>query len=88
MTADIAAELCRAAVVLALMIAGPALLAALAAGLTISFLQAVTQLQDPALLFIPRLVIMAVVILFLLPWGLGQLTEYATDLIHGIPGTI
>ena len=88
MTADLAVELCRAAVVIALTIAGPALLAALATGLIIGLLQTVTQLHDQTLSFIPKLIVMAIVISFLLPWGLGRLTEYATEVIQGIPGTI
>jgi len=88
MTADIAADLCRSAVLLALTIAAPVLLAAAASGLIIGLLQAVTQLHDQTLSFIPKLIVMSLVILLLLPWGLGQLMEYATDLIHGIPGTI
>lgn len=88
LTAELAAELCRSAVLLALTIGGPVLLAALATGLIIGLLQAVTQLHDHSLAFVPKLIVMSVVILLLLPWGLGQLTEYATDLIRGIPGTI
>lgn len=86
MTADIAAENCRAAIYLAITIAGPVLLAALAAGLLISFLQAATQMHDHSLNFIPKLVVTAVVILLLLPWGLGRLAEYTTDVIQDIPG--
>lgn len=88
MTADIAAEQCRMAVLLALTIASPVLLAAVASGLIIGLLQAMTQLHDQTLSFIPKLIVMSLVILLLLPWGLGRLIEYATDLIHSIPGTI
>ena len=88
MTADIASELARAAILIALTISGPVLLSAVITGLVISLLQAVTQLQDQALLFVPKLVVMSIVIVFVLPWGLTRLMEYATDLIHGIPGTI
>ena len=88
MTADLAVELCRSAVLLALTLGGPVLLAALAIGLTIGLIQAVTQMHDQTLSFVPKLIVMSLIILFLLPWGLGRLTEYATDLIRGIPGTI
>jgi flagellar biosynthetic protein FliQ len=87
MTADIAAESCRTAIYLAVTIAGPVLVAALAVGLIISFLQAATQMQDHALSFIPKLVVTTIVILLLLPWGLGRLMEYTTDVIHEIPST-
>ncbi len=88
MTADLAVELCRSAVLLAQTLGGPVLLAALAIGLTIGLIQAVTQMHDQTLSFVPKLIVMSLIILFLLPWGLGRLTEYATDLIRGIPGTI
>jgi flagellar biosynthetic protein FliQ len=88
LTAELAAELCRTAVLLVLTIAGPVLLATLLTTLVIGFLQTVTQLQDQALSFIPKLIVMSLLILCLLPWGLSQLTDYATDLIRGIPRTI
>lgn len=88
MTADTAIELCRSAALLALTLCGPALLVAAAVGLLISLVQALTQLQDQSLTFVPKLVAMTFVVLMLLPWGLSLLTEYAVDLIRGIPGTI
>ena len=88
MTADLAAELCRTAVLLALTIGAPILLAALATSLIVGLFQAMTQLHDQTLTFIPKLIVMSLVILFVLPWGIGRLTEYATDLIRGIPGSI
>lgn len=88
LTTELAAELCRNAVLLALTIGGPLLLAAAATGLIIGILQAVTQLHDQTLSFVPKLIVMSLVILFLLPWGLSQLTEYATNLIRDIPRTI
>ena len=88
MTADLAVELCRSAVLMALTLGGPVLVAALAIGLIVGLLQAVTQLHEQTLAFVPKLIVMSLVILFLLPWGLGRLTEFATDLIRGIPGTI
>jgi len=88
MNADIAAELFRTAIFFALILIGPVLLAAAATGLIIGFLQAVTQLHDQSLSFVPKLVVMSLVILLLLPWGLGRLSEYAIDLIRGIPSTV
>lgn len=88
LTSELAAELCRSAVLTALIIGGPVLLAALATGLIVGLLQAVTQMHDQTLSFVPKLIVMSLVILFLLPWGLSQLTEYATELIHGIPRSI
>ncbi len=88
MTADAAMELCRNAALLALMLCGPALLAALAVGLVMGLLQGLTQVQDQSLTFVPRLIVLSLVVLLLMPWGLSLLTTYAADLIRGIPGTI
>lgn len=88
MTADTALELCRSATLLALVLCGPALLAALAVGLVTGLLQGLTQIQDQSLTFVPRLIVLSLVLLLLMPWGLSLLTEYAADLIRGIPGTI
>ena len=88
MTTDTAIVLCRSAALLALVLSGPVLLAALAVGLVLGLLQALTQVQDQSLTFVPRLIVLTLVGLLLLPWGLSLLTEYAADLIRGIPGTI
>ncbi|MFO1041410.1 MAG: flagellar biosynthetic protein FliQ [Planctomycetaceae bacterium] len=88
MTTDAAIELCRTAVLLALMLCSPLLLVAVAISLVMGLLQGLTQIQDASLTFVPRLIALALVVVLLLPWGLSLLTEYAGDLIRGIPGTI
>ena len=85
MTADLAVELCRSAILLALTIGGPVLLAALAIGLVIGLIQAMTQLHDQTLAFVPKMIVISLVVLYLLPWGLSRMAEYASDLIRGIP---
>lgn len=88
MTTDVAIELCRSAALQTLLICGPALLVAMAVGLVIGLVQALTQLQDQSLTFVPKLVALTFVIMLLLPWGLELLTGYAADLIREIPNTI
>ena len=88
MTSDIAIELCRSAALHALMLSGPILLAALAVGLVVGLLQALTQIQDQSLTFVPKLIALTLLILLLLPWGLSLLTDFTVDLIRDIPGTI
>ena len=88
MTADMAVELCRSAVLLALTIGGPVLLAALAIGLVIGLIQAMTQLHDQTLAFVPKMIGISLVVLYLLPWGLSRMAEYASDLIREIPNQL
>lgn len=88
MTIDSAVELCRNAVMLTLAIGLPVMVSAMAVGLLISVVQAVTQLQEQTLSFVPKLVTMVLVLLYTLPWALSLLVEYTTHLYRGIPGTI
>lgn len=85
MTTDTAIELVRQAVTMAFMLSLPVLAAALLMGLLISIGQAVTQLQDQTLSFVPKMIAMTLVLLYTLPWTLHLLMEYATDVFQSIP---
>jgi flagellar biosynthetic protein FliQ len=72
----------------ALKIAGPLLLVALIIGLVISVFQAVTQIQEQSLSLIPKIVGVAVVMVVLGPWMLGQLVSYTSALYTAIPSMV
>ena len=65
-------------------VAMPMLLAALIVGLLISVFQAVTQIQEQTLSFIPKIVAMVVVLIVAGPWMLGTITDWTTNLWGGI----
>ena len=81
-----AVELAREAIWTSLLIISPVLGAGLAVGLVIGLLQAVTQIQEQTVSFVPKIVVMVVVLGFTLPWMVTRLLQYSTDLITGIPG--
>jgi len=85
MTVDQAAELTRNAVALVLLLGAPIMLMAIIVGLAISILQAVTQLQDQTLSFVPKIIAMALAGLALLPWMMHRMVEYATEIFNNIP---
>ncbi len=85
MSATLALELIRRAVVLCLLVSGPLLLTALCTGLVVSLLQAITQIQEQTLTFIPKLVLMSVVLLLVMPWMLSQLLEYLVSVLRALP---
>ncbi|HSZ15443.1 MAG TPA: flagellar biosynthesis protein FliQ [Solirubrobacteraceae bacterium] len=85
MNQDTVVNLASQAMSLALKIAGPLLLVALVIGLLISVFQAVTQIQEQSLSLIPKIAGVAVVIVLLGPWMLGQLVSYTTALFTSIP---
>lgn len=85
MTPTLALELVRNAVMLALLVAAPLLLTALLIGVLVSLVQAVTQIQEQTLTFIPKLLVMALVFLVTLPWAIARLAEFLTGLLRSLP---
>ncbi len=85
MNQDTIVNLATQAMELALKVAGPLMLVGLVVGLVVSVFQAVTQIQEQSLSFIPKIIGMAVVIVVLGPWMLGQLVDYAQSLYLQIP---
>jgi flagellar biosynthetic protein FliQ len=77
----LAMELGREAIAVAAKLALPLLLVVLVVGAVSALLQSATQVQDPALGFVPKVVAVAVAAFALLPWMLGVLSNYAAGLI-------
>ena len=78
-------DLSRDAILTALLLAAPMLVVALGVGLIVSVLQAVTQIQEQTLAFVPKLLAVACVFLVALPWMLQLLVKYTTELFRSIP---
>ncbi len=69
----------------ALIIGAPILLATLIVGLVISVFQVATQIQEITLSYVPKLLVAALILLFLGGWMLGRVTQFATTLYLSIP---
>lgn len=67
-----------------LMLSAPLLLCALIVGLVVSIFQAVTQINEATLSFIPKIVAIAVVLLICAPWMLDLITKFTTNLYENI----
>jgi flagellar biosynthesis protein FliQ len=78
----------REALRMALLLGGPPLLAALVVGLVVGIGQTLTQMHEPVVAFVPRLVAVLLVVLALLPWLLGRWIMFAVALIESIPERI
>jgi flagellar biosynthesis protein FliQ len=85
MTPDTVVAIVRQALEVAMLAAGPMLLASLVTGLLVSIFQAATQINEMTLSFIPKLLIMFVVLVVTGPWTLQLLVDYVTRLIGSIP---
>ena len=80
MTVDQAIDIVRQALIVALMISGPILVVGLTIGLIVSVFQAVTQIQEQTLTFVPKIVGMAVVAIAIVPWAYVKIAEFATQM--------
>lgn len=78
----------RAALETLLMVAGPLLLVALLAGLVVSIFQAATQINEPTLSFIPKLVGVFLVVVIAGPWMLTVMLDFMRRMLTGIPGMV
>jgi flagellar biosynthetic protein FliQ len=88
MDQDTVITLSTQALSLTLKIALPLLLVGLLIGLAVSVFQAVTQIQEQTLSFIPKVLALAGVLLIGGPWMLGELLNYTTELWLSIPDMV
>ena len=81
---DRVVDLTRAALVVALKLALPLLGVGLVVGLVVSLFQAVTQIQEQTLTFIPKILAVVGTLIFLLPTLLMWAVEYALETLNGL----
>lgn len=84
MNEDLVLTMGAEAVKVTLYIAGPMLIAAMVIGIIISIMQAVTQINEATLTFIPKMLAVVVVLAVLAPWMLQLLRDYATEVLGNV----
>ena len=87
MDPQVAVDLGREALMVTTIISAPVLIAGVLVGLGIGLLQALTQVQEQTVAFVPKIVAMALALAFSLPWILQQMVDYAANLLQDIPST-
>lgn len=85
MTPEYVIHLGQEAIYLMLIVSAPMLLAGLVVGLGISILQAVTQIHEVTLTFIPKILVVSLALLIALPWMMQKLLDFMTSLMQQIP---
>ena len=80
--------LARDALWLVMLVAAPLLLAGLVTAFAVSLFQAATQILEPTLSFVPKLVVMLLVLALLGGWMGGQLVEFARSLLTDFPSLV
>lgn len=81
-------DLTNQAVKVTIMVASPMLIGALIMGILVSLLQAVTQINEQTLSFIPKILIIMASLIILGPWMVHTITDYTTDLFTNIPSIV
>ena len=74
-TTDVGAVM-QQALFTTLMVAGPIIMVSMAVGLVISVLQAATQINEATLTFVPKLIVVAIILIVLGPMMASQLTDF------------
>jgi len=85
MSPALAVDFIHHAITLCLMVAAPLLVTALVVGILVSMVQAVTQIQEQTLTFIPKFIAVGGVLILTLPWILRELVEYLTQTMRLLP---
>ncbi|MGE4294795.1 MAG: flagellar biosynthesis protein FliQ [Campylobacterales bacterium] len=70
---------------IALMISAPMLLGGLIAGLLISIFQATTQINEMTLSFVPKILVVAVILVFTMPWMMNTMIDFTVRVFKLIP---
>ena len=85
---QVAVDLGRGALLLAMKLSFPILISGLVVGAVISVLQAATQIQEQSLNQVPKMFTVAAVIFLILPWLMTMLVEYTVDLVREMGTTL
>ena len=69
----------------ALYLSLPMLISGLLAGLAISIFQATTQINEMTLSFVPKIILVVAVLIFIMPWMMNMMIEFTTKILNMIP---
>ncbi len=83
-----AVEITNQAMKVTMMLAAPMLLGALVVGILVSLFQAVTQINEQTLSFIPKILVIVVSLIMLSPWMMETITSFTHDLYVSIPSVV
>ncbi|MCL4460716.1 MAG: flagellar biosynthesis protein FliQ [Nitrospirae bacterium] len=88
MNVQTAIDLTHNALMMALILTLPVLLVSLVIGVLVSLFQAVTQINETTLSFLPKVAGVVGVLLVLMPWMVRQLIDYTANLFRELPGVV
>lgn len=88
MSQELVLSLARQGLIVALLLALPALGVGLAVGVAISIFQATTQIQEQTLTFVPKIIAVLVAMLLFSGWMLNTILNFTQSIFGNLPGLI
>ncbi|OGC11166.1 flagellar biosynthetic protein FliQ [candidate division WOR-1 bacterium RIFOXYA12_FULL_52_29] len=88
MNQDLVTQILYQGVIVCLLVSMPAIGIGLLVGFTISLFQAVTQIQEQTLTFVPKVIAVLLMIVFTSPWIVSMLTDFTITLWSSIPNMV
>jgi flagellar biosynthetic protein FliQ len=85
---EFAVEVVNQAIKVTLMLSAPMLIGALVVGVLVSIFQAVTQINEQTLSFIPKILVIIAALVIFSPWMMETMVTFTQDLITSIPELI
>ncbi len=85
MTSQYVIALGKEAIMLTLMVSAPMLILGLIVGLAIAIFQAVTQIHEMTLTFVPKIIAVGLALLICFPWIINMMVGFTTRLFSSIP---
>jgi flagellar biosynthetic protein FliQ len=88
MTIDFVTGVMAETIRITLMISAPVLIVGLAVGVFVSLIQAVTQVQEITLVFVPKIVACLIALVAALPWMMNMLMSFTINIFNNIPNYV
>ncbi len=85
MTPEFVTSIARQTIEVVLLLSVPVLLAGMIVGLLVSIFQAVTQIQEMTLAFVPKIIVVFIVMLILSPWLMSVMLKFTSEIFTNLP---
>ncbi|MBN4054150.1 flagellar biosynthesis protein FliQ [Nitrospira defluvii] len=85
MTPELVIEIIQRTVEVSIFLSAPILLSSLIVGLLVSLIQAVTQINEATLTFVPKILVAGISLAFFLPWMLSVIVDFTSKILINLP---
>lgn len=84
MTSEFVLQIAKECLIVAFMLSGPILIAGMVIGVLVSVFQAITQIQDQSISFVPKIVVSALAMIFAGPWMINKILTFTVKILGNL----